>query len=112
MFDSSQNDAGCSSNNSFSGNPMATLDRVDTLVSALVDDVITDHEVRELGVMLENEPTARQRYIEDIQLHCQLTEHFASEAEKEASDKPKKSPVLGFLGGTSDSGISLPNSLK
>lgn len=84
----------------------AKLDRVDTLVSALVDDVISDEEVKELEQLLQGCSDARTRYAQGMQLHTDLIEHFSPVDPKEVV---RKSPVLGFLAGDpEDSGVALP----
>ena len=72
----------------------STLDRIDQLVSALVDDLITDNEQRELESLLEGSADARARYVQGVQLHVDLMDHFRPEGE----NPEPKSPVLGFLG--------------
>lgn len=56
----------------------------------LLDHAITDEQVRELGRMLEDDPSARRRYLQNMQLHTGLVEHYND-------DRPQPSPVLGML---------------
>lgn len=81
-----------------------TLDRVDLLVSALVDEHISDAELQELESLLEESLEARQRYMQGMQLHANLMQHYQP---VDATDLTKKSPVLGFLG-PDESGIHFP----
>ncbi|MEM9184928.1 MAG: hypothetical protein AAGB00_00360 [Planctomycetota bacterium] len=82
-----------------------TIDRIDRLVSALVDEAISDAEISELERLLASEPEARQRYVQGMQLHADLITHY----QPDSFDVTKAaiSPVLGFLG-PADSDVSLP----
>lgn len=80
------------------------LDRVDELVSLLVDEVIDEPQFRELESLLQENEQTRVRYIEGVQLHCDLLDHFAPEREKLS----KPATVLSMLGNPDDSGIHLP----
>lgn len=71
----------------------ASLDRVDELVSMLLDDELSDREMRELNALLEGTPEARKRYLGLMQLHTDLVEYY-----RPPEQAPVKSPVLGFLG--------------
>lgn len=79
------------------------FDRVDELVSLLVDEAIEEPQVRELEKLLQDEPL-RGRYIDNIQLHCDLLEYF----KKGKTEEELKSPVLGFLGESDGSGVDMP----
>jgi len=84
------------------------VDRLDELLSLIIDDNITDAEVHELGAMLEDNPQARQRYVEGMQLHADLIQHFHPER---GSGDSLVSPVLGLLD-TSDSDVAMPPSIS
>ena len=78
--------------------------RVHDLTWALVDEQITDEQMTELEALLLGDTVARDAYIRCIQLHADLTTEFQKPA-----DQPKKAtPILGFLGDASLSGINLP----
>lgn len=77
------------------------LDRVDELVSLLVDEVIDEPQFRELESLLQENDQTRLRYVEGMQLHCDLMDYFAPERDKAANS----ATVLSMLGGTDDSGI-------
>lgn len=77
--------------------PQAALDRTDELSSLLVDDVIGDAELRELNQLLEQDAAARERYVANVQLHCDLMEHFGGKPEEAA--KAGAPPILSMLGG-------------
>src|SRR6187431_2536307 len=92
---------GQSQNNSESG-AAESFDRTHELTWALLDDCINGQEFAELEDRLLNEETARKSYLDCIQLHAQLTEHFAVKSAGSTAIRPTKPPILGFLG--SDSG--------
>jgi len=69
---------------------------VQELTWALVDDQIDSGEFQLLESMLLSDDAARREYLDCIQLHCDLTAHFAKPADVAAGGT---SPVLSFLGG-------------
>ncbi len=73
----------------------AKFDRLDELASLLVDEVISEDQVRELESLLTGDGELRGRYVENIQLHCDLIDYFGA---KQPQQKPA-SPILGLLGG-------------
>lgn len=79
------------------------FDRIDELVSLLVDDLIEDDQFKELEGILTEDPEMRSRYVQDIQLHCELVNFFRQDTKK----RPE-SPVLSMLSVDDDgSGIQL-----
>ncbi len=75
----------------------ATIEeRVQELTWSMVDDQITDDEVRLLESLLLADDKARDTYVHCIQLHADLIGHFAKPDSALAGGK---SPVLSFLGG-------------
>lgn len=83
------------SNASAKNDSMQMLDRVEELVSLLIDDALSDERFEELSGMLEKSLEARSRYVEAIQLHVDLREYYARRGGAEVSDR---TPVLGLLG--------------
>lgn len=82
----------------------SVISRVHDLTWALVDEQITDEQMTELEALLLGDTIARDAYIRCIQLHADLTTEY-----QKPSEKAKKStPVLGFLGDASLSGLNLP----
>jgi len=79
--------------------------RVHDLTWALVDEFITDEQMKELEGLLLSDSVARDAYIRCIQLHADLTTEYKKPVEASA----KKTPVLGFLADVSPSGIDLPH---
>jgi hypothetical protein len=69
---------------------------VQELTWALIDDQIESGEFQLLESMLLSDDTARDEYLNCVQLHVDLIAHFAEPAAAAAAGK---SPVLGFLGG-------------
>lgn len=52
------------------------LDRVDELVSLLLDDELVDQNVTELEALLLDSQEARTQYVGMIQLHTDLIEYY------------------------------------
>jgi hypothetical protein len=71
------------------------LERVQELTWALLDEQITDDEKSLLENALLSDVHAREAYIGCVQLHADLSAHFAGAAAPPAPST--KSPVLGFL---------------
>jgi hypothetical protein len=82
----------------------SVIARVHDLTWALVDDLITDEQMAELEGLLLRDTVARDAYIRCIQLHADLTTEF----QKPTEPSKKTTPVLGFLGDASLSGLDLP----
>jgi hypothetical protein len=71
------------------------IERVHQLSWSLFDELITDEEMVELEGLLLNDSTARDAYIRCVQLHADLTSHYAEPAK--TSGATSKTPILGFL---------------
>lgn len=84
------------------------LDEAETLIWALLDDHLEAADSTRLCQLIEENDAVRTRYIDCIQLHVDLREHFAAPAELPET-KPGASPVLSNLtfGGLPGAG-SLP----
>jgi hypothetical protein len=80
---------------SASGGDSTVVDRVQELTWALVDEGITDDEMRLLDNLLLSDDEARSTYVGCVQLHVDLLSHFGDPAKVPVAGK---SPVLGFLG--------------
>jgi hypothetical protein len=71
-------------------------ERVQELTWALVDEQISEDEMRLLDNLLLSDEEARQTYIGCVQLHTDLMHHFRQPAEP-TTTRTGKSLVLGFL---------------
>jgi hypothetical protein len=67
---------------------------VQELTWALIDDQISDDEMRLLDTLLLSDDDARTTYVGCMQLHTNLIEHFSP-----TPVGPTKATVLGFLQG-------------
>ena len=70
----------------------AKLERVDELVSLMLDDELDNERVTELETLLLDSREARDQYLGLVQLHADLIEHYGAES-------TGVSPVLAALGG-------------
>jgi hypothetical protein len=73
------------------------LDNTQELVWALLDEHISDANFAELEERLLADKAARETYIHCVQMHVDLTTHFAPSTEPREASKTATS-VLGFLG--------------
>lgn len=83
------------------------LDRVQELTWALLDQQISDDELSLLDTLLLTGDSARNRYLECIQLHTDLLGHFDQKSPA-ANMGGADSPVLSFLG-PSPAGLEFPS---
>src|SRR4051812_9395965 len=72
-------------------------DRVQELTWALLDEQINDDEFMLLDNLLLSDEKARDSYIGCVQLHADLTSHFAAMPAKNGSKVAGESQILGFL---------------
>jgi anti-sigma factor RsiW len=54
------------------------LDEAETLIWALLDDQLGEVDAAKLAKLLEAHESVRRRYLECVQLHVDLQEHFAA----------------------------------
>ena len=73
-----------------------SMQRVQELTWALLDEQISAEEFSELDNALLNDVQARQTYVGCVQFYGDLLAHFACYAAPPASPSTK-SPILGFL---------------
>jgi len=85
-------------------------ERVQELTWALLDECATEEDMALLDNLLLSDASARQSYIECIQLHTDLMVHHA--APPSDDNKDTKSPVLGFLGQQAPAGFPAAEELK
>lgn len=81
------------------------LDRIDELTSLLVDEVIEEAQIAELEGLLRDSDEGRRRYIDGVQLHCDLMDYYADGRRAEGG---QRTAVLGFLGDIDESGSHVP----
>lgn len=67
-------------------NPEENLDRIDSLLSALLDNDLADDETLELNDMLLADADARTRYLDYAMLHADLMVYFRGGLEKESTE--------------------------
>ena len=72
------------------------LDEAEQLIWAMLDESITESDVKRLEGMMEAHQAVRSRYLDCVQLHTDLTDHF-QEGDGLEPPKPQCSPVLGSL---------------
>ena len=70
----------------------AILDEAEALTWALLDDQLAEADAARLARLLEENQEARARYIECVQLHVDLQDHFAP-----ASAPQEKTPGVVVL---------------
>ena len=76
----------------------AMLDVAEALIWALLDDQLESTDIKKLEGLLQENEEVRQRYINCVQMHCDLHEHFGGTKTPAADGKLPDSPVLGSLG--------------
>ena len=80
----------------------ATLEEAEALIWAMLDDHLDDASVERLSKMIEENPQVRSRYLDCVQLHVDLGEHFgrqAAEREKGPVVLPNLLPGLSNIPG-------------
>ena len=71
-----------------------TLDRLDELVSLLLDDAIDAESLAEMERLLGEDEDARRRYVELAQLHAELTRYYRG---SKASDSKASGVVAAAI---------------
>lgn len=79
-------------------NSEALLEQAEALIWALLDDEIDSTKLKELESMLKDHDTVRERYIQCVQMHTELHQHFGEGTPLGEQAQLPKSPVLGSLG--------------
>lgn len=69
------------------------LEEAEALIWAMLDDQLDDAEMRQLSKMIEEDAAVRTRYIDCVQLHVDLREHFG----RAAAEKTPSAVVLANL---------------
>lgn len=68
-------------------------DRVFELTSRMLDGGLNDGQAGELDGMLRSSRDARRAYIENVQMHVMLTDHFAPPSNRFLSELDAAGPV-------------------
>ena len=98
--------------NDNSSNSDLVLERVRELTWALLDEQISSDEKTLLETLLLSCDEARKMYVECVQLHAGLADHFADRSATQKPSTATTSPILGFLNaGMPPVGFS-PNSAR
>jgi anti-sigma factor RsiW len=71
----------------------ALLDEAEALIWALLDDQIESADQARLTKLLETEPAVRARYLDCVQLHVDLLDHF----DRRPTEKKPGAVVLSNL---------------
>jgi hypothetical protein len=98
--------------NKWQSNPSDPVveERVQELTWALVDEQISDDELRLLDNLLLSDEEARHTYVACVQMHADLAEYFRQPVEQTPT-RTGKSLVLGFLNeSVPDIGLQSPPS--
>jgi anti-sigma factor RsiW len=80
-------------NDGRSTEPEQRLEEAESLIWSLLDERLDDADTRRLAQMIEEDAAVRARYIECVQLHVDLREHFG----RQAAEKGKDAVVLPNL---------------
>jgi len=70
-----------------------TVDEAESLIWALLDDQLDETDTAKLCQLMEGSAAVRSRYIDCVQLHVDLSEHFSAKA----MDQPPGVQVLPNL---------------
>ena len=71
------------------------LDEAENLIWALLDDQLNEADSARLAKLLEEHDAVRQRYIDCVQLHVDLQDHFTSARQPQGA--PTSTPILPNL---------------
>jgi hypothetical protein len=69
------------------------LDEAENLIWTLLDDHLDEASSARLAKLLEEHEAVRQRYIECVQLHLDLQDHFVDQANKLPGAKATAVPL-------------------
>jgi hypothetical protein len=78
------------------------LAQAEEMIWSLLDGNLPEADRARLEEMIKDDGDIRNRYVECVQLHTDLAEHFAGRAKLNISEQPTSSdsPVLGSLDNT------------
>lgn len=75
-------------------NTGALLEEAEALTWALLDDRLDEADATRLTQLLETHDLVRARYVECVQLHIDLQNHYAGEPTAAPGDKPQGSAIF------------------
>jgi hypothetical protein len=81
----------------------AKLEEAETLIWAMLDEQLDSADMERLAKMIEEDAEIRSRYIDCVQLHVDLREHFGRKAAEQGRGTvvlPNLLPGLAGLPGT------------
>jgi hypothetical protein len=87
-----------------SENTGVRLDEAEALIWAMLDEQLDEAEMKRLGKLIEEDAAVRARYIDCVQLHVDLREHFG----RAAAEKAPSTVVLPNLMPGLPGGLGLP----
>ena len=73
------------------------MGRAEQLIWSLLDENISQDDKSELETMLQDHEAVKELYLNCVQLHTELLEHYGSLPKAKLDNLPN-SPVLGSLG--------------
>ena len=76
----------------------ALLEQAEGLIWALLDDEIETTDLKRLESLIQAHEQVRQRYVDCVQMHTDLHQHFDATKTPQTTDTLPESPVLGTLG--------------
>ena len=68
------------------------------LIWAMLDDTLDASDIRRLENLLKENEQVRECYVNCVQMHVDLQQHFGEQLEPLTPEKLPPSPVLGSLG--------------
>jgi len=82
---------------SLPSNVEALLEETESLTWALLDGQLDDASGSRLTELLESHDLLRTRYVECVQLHIDLHDHFAGEPTEASGAKPRSAAIFPGL---------------
>jgi hypothetical protein len=71
------------------------LNEAERLIWAMLDEQVDEADTTKLSAMLEEHDEVRRRYLDCVQLHVDLQDHFA--ASNARGDATRRTPILSHL---------------
>ena len=87
--------------------PDSILEEAEQLIWAVLDDQVDKADLERLETLLHQDEQIRERYIQCVQLHTDLTTMLPAEGESPPEDLPK-TPIVGLLGDIQPGSDTMP----